>query len=97
MAADVTFFLVAYDIPDDQRRTHVAKELLNFGDRVQDSVFECHLSPARRELLEQRLRRLLVPDEDLCRLYQLCAECVPKIRNLGLGSGTSAPPDLLVI
>src|SRR5262245_31991344 len=41
------FYLIAYDIPNDQRRTKVAKTLEDFGDRVQYSVFEYGAGPAR--------------------------------------------------
>ncbi|MEW6376162.1 MAG: CRISPR-associated endonuclease Cas2, partial [Thermodesulfobacteriota bacterium] len=37
------FYVVSYDIPDDQRRIKIAKILEDFGDRVQYSVFECLL------------------------------------------------------
>ena len=48
-------FLVAYDIPDDGTRTQVANELENWGDRVQYSVFECDLDPARCLLMVEAL------------------------------------------
>jgi CRISPR-associated protein Cas2 len=39
--------LIAYDIPDDRRRTKLAKVLGKFGDRLQFSVFVTDVSPAR--------------------------------------------------
>lgn len=47
--------LIAYDIPDDHRRTRIAKTLETYGDRIQYSVFIADLRPAK--LL--RLRDLL--------------------------------------
>jgi CRISPR-associated protein Cas2 len=38
------FYLVSYDIPDDRRRTRLAKLLKDYGGRVQYSVFECLLN-----------------------------------------------------
>ena len=38
------FYLVSYDIPDDKRKTKLAKTIKDFGDRVQYSVFECLLN-----------------------------------------------------
>jgi len=39
-------YVISYDIPDDERRLKVAKILLDFGRRVQYSVFEAHLAGA---------------------------------------------------
>lgn len=39
--------LIAYDIPDDHRRTRIAKTLETYGDRIQYSVFIADLRPAK--------------------------------------------------
>ena len=50
------FYVVAYDIRDDRRRTRVAKILEDFGDRAQYSVFEMELDrPERIKALHRRL------------------------------------------
>jgi CRISPR-associated protein Cas2 len=38
------FVVVSYDITDDKRRVRMAKTLLGYGQRVQYSVFEAHLT-----------------------------------------------------
>ena len=35
------FYIVSYDMPDDKKRLKMANTLLDFGTRVQYSVFEC--------------------------------------------------------
>ena len=67
-------FVVAYDIPEDGTRNHVATELLNWGRRVQYSVFECDLEPSQAAQLEGRLREL-VSGPDKIRIYALCGTC----------------------
>ncbi|MFI8774620.1 CRISPR-associated endonuclease Cas2 [Gordonia sp. NPDC062954] len=37
--------LVAYDITEDRRRARLAALLQAWGDRIQYSVFICHLPP----------------------------------------------------
>jgi CRISPR-associated protein Cas2 len=37
------FYVVSYDIPEDRKRDRASKTLLDFGARVQYSVFECIL------------------------------------------------------
>jgi CRISPR-associated protein Cas2 len=81
------FYVVSYDIKDDIKRTNVAKILLDFGTRVQRSVFECRLD---EKLLERLIRRLerIITDEDSLRIYALCARCEGIIKIIGKGEIT---------
>jgi CRISPR-associated protein Cas2 len=69
------FVVVSYDIPDDRRRNRVCKLLKDYGERVQYSVFECLLRPEELKRLRERLKPLLVPEEDDVRFYRLCENC----------------------
>lgn len=75
-------FIVAYDIPEDGARDQVAAELLNWGRRVQYSVFECDLDQGRAAQLEARLRAL-VSGEDNIRIYPLCGSCRERVVTVG--------------
>ncbi len=67
--------LVCFDITDDRIRDQVGKALLEYGDRVQKSVFEIVLRrPEELQDIRDRLRPLLEDGDDL-RFYRLCAEC----------------------
>jgi len=66
------FIVVTYDISNDQRRLRVASEMENYGQRVQFSVFECHLSREKVVELQHRLESLIVQEEDQVRYYTLC-------------------------
>jgi CRISPR-associated protein Cas2 len=72
------FSVVCYDIPDDGKRNRVGKILEGFGERVQKSVFECDLKIEHLKLMQQKLSRVIGP-EDSIRYYHLCAECIQKI------------------
>lgn len=79
------FYLVSYDIPEDRRRVKLAKTLLDFGRRVQYSVFECLLE---RDLLEEmvgRIEGIIDEAQDSVRIYGLCADCEKVIRVIGTG------------
>ena len=39
-------YLVAYDVSDDYRRTHIAKILQHYGERLQYSVFLLRVRPS---------------------------------------------------
>lgn len=84
MNADLTRYVICYDIPDDKRRTKVAKCLDGFGDRIQYSVFEAVLDHALIDKLIGKVDDLIDPDEDQVRVYALCASCARRVRKLGL-------------
>lgn len=80
------FYLVTYDITDDQRRTKVAKILEDFGDRVQYSVFEMEIERSEQlDEMQGRLNRVIDPASDSVRIYFLCQGCRTKIEILGQG------------
>jgi CRISPR-associated protein Cas2 len=80
---NTTFYVVAYDIPDDRRRTKIHKTLSGFGQWTQFSLFECHLTDKQYLQLRQKLERHLKPDEDSLRFYALCAACLAKVETIG--------------
>ena len=68
--------LVAYDVStitaDGRKRLYqVAKACLDFGQRVQNSVFECQVDPAQWADLRHRLLTIINEDEDSIRCYFL--------------------------
>lgn len=77
------YVVVAYDIPDDRRRTKVAKVLAGHGERLQYSVFECRLTRVQFLRMREKLREMIVDDEDAVAFYFLCAEDVKKIERVG--------------
>jgi len=80
------FYLVSYDIPDDRRRTKLAKTLKDFGDRVQYSMFECILDNRLLESMRKKITDLIDKSEDSIRIYDLCADCEKKITIIGQGT-----------
>lgn len=84
MHGQVLRYVVCYDIPDNKRRTRVAKCLDGYGDRVQLSVFEALLDHVLIERLIGRLMDLIDEDEDRVRIYALCSTCTDKTRKLGI-------------
>jgi CRISPR-associated protein Cas2 len=81
-------YLVSYDIPDDRRRTKLAKTLKDFGDRVQFSVFECLLDADLLAKMTDRIRAVISEDEDSVRIYSLCGSCERAIAIIGQGQVT---------
>ena len=81
--SETSCYVIAYDIPDDRRRTKVHQILLGFGKWTQYSLFECFLSKKELVLLQAKLADHLVAKEDSVRFYPLCANCVEKVETIG--------------
>lgn len=81
--SQTTCYVVAYDIPDDKRRTKVHKILLGYGNWTQYSLFECFLSRKELLLLQAKLAEHLIAREDSVRFYPLCANCLSKVETVG--------------
>jgi CRISPR-associated protein Cas2 len=83
MRSQTTCYVIAYDIPDDKRRTKIHKILLGYGKWTQYSLFECFLSRKELVLLRAKLADHLVAQQDSVRFYPLCANCVSKVATVG--------------
>lgn len=82
-------YLISYDITDTKVRNKVAKELENYGRRVQYSVFECELSVRQYHILYQKLFGLMTNAEGNIRLYMLCPSCTSKTVQIGNVQGNA--------
>lgn len=56
---DVRRTLIAYDVTDDRRRSHLAKILGRYGDRVQYSVFVVDATPGKMVRLRTEITRTI--------------------------------------
>ena len=57
-------YLIAYDVCDDRRRSRVATILQSYGCRLQYSLFQVDISPARLERLAAQLEKEISSKED---------------------------------
>ena len=90
------FYLISYDIPDNRRRSQLAKTLKGFGTRVQYSVFEAHLTASQFEQMKQAVARVIETAEDSVRYYALCSTCVTRIEVPARGDVTANPETIVV-
>ncbi len=78
--------LITYDVntttPEGERRLRrVARACVDYGRRVQQSVFECSLTQSQMEQLRNRLLSEMDPAQDSLRIYRL-PEAVDTIREV---------------
>ena len=80
--------LITYDVKTEdkagrRRLRRVARACLDFGQRVQYSVFECEVDPAQWTALRARLIGEIDPDCDSLRFYRLGADGQRRIEHIG--------------
>jgi CRISPR-associated protein Cas2 len=76
-------WLACYDIADDSRRERLVKVLLDYGQRVQESVFWLDADEDLIERMHQRAQHAIVTAEDSLWLVPICEACAKKIEACG--------------
>ena len=80
--------IVSYDVSTisaggKKRLRKVAETCLDFGLRVQNSVFECIVDPAQWETLKDRLLSIYEEEDDSLRFYFLGANWQNRLEHYG--------------
>lgn len=88
--------LVTYDVNTEdaegkRRLRKVAKQCVNFGQRVQNSVFECLVDPAQFADLRKRLEGIIDTKADSLRFYFLGDNWKRRVDHVG--SKTTYDPE----
>ena len=81
--------LITYDVNTEdaagrKRLRMIAKEWVNYGQRVQKSVFECLLDAAQNKLLQHKLGGIMDENKDSLRFYYLGNHYQTKIEHFGV-------------
>jgi CRISPR-associated protein Cas2 len=80
--------LITYDVctltaAGQKRLRKVAKKCQDYGQRVQNSVFECIIDPARMKQLQAALEKIINPEVDSLRYYYLGDEWRTRVEHVG--------------
>jgi len=94
--------LVTYDVsvtsPEGRRRLRtIAKICLDYGMRVQNSVFECEVDPAQYAVLRDELMNAYDPEEDSLRFYLLGKKGRQRVEHFGSKPVQDLNADPLII
>ena len=93
--------LVTYDVetmsPTGEKRLRkVAKQCVNYGQRVQNSVFECIVDPAQFAELKYRLTEMIDKEKDSIRFYFLGSNWGGKIETIGVITSFNPESELII-
>lgn len=93
--------LITYDVNTETaegrtRLRKVAKQCVNYGRRVQNSVFECVLDSAQMAMLKSLLQDIIDEEKDSLRFYYLGNKYKTKIEHVGVERGISVEEVLIL-
>lgn len=93
--------LITYDVNTEnndgkKRLRHVAKICENFGQRVQNSVFECLVDPVQFTELRHRIEQEIDDNKDSLRYYFLGANWKKRVEHVG-AKETYDPEGLILV
>lgn len=85
---DKMLVLITYDVNTEtplgrKRLRQVAKQCMNYGQRVQNSVFECVLDAAKCREVQHKLEQIIDKDKDSLRFYYLGNNYKSKVVHIG--------------
>lgn len=93
--------LITYDVNTETaagktRLRKVAKQCVNYGRRVQNSVFECILDHAQSIMLKSLLADIIDEEKDSLRFYYLGNNYKTKVEHIGKDRGILADTTLIL-
>lgn len=92
----ITYDVCTTDAAGRKRLRKIAKECVNYGQRVQNSVFECILDAAQCKLLQHKLVALMDQEQDSLRFYYLGNKYQTKVEHFGANQSYEAEGVLMV-
>lgn len=93
--------LITYDVNTEdaagrKRLRLIAKQCVNYGQRVQNSVFECLLDAGQCRSLQAKLVSIMDPKRDSLRFYYLGNKFEKKVEHFGCKNSYN-PEDTLMV
>lgn len=95
------YILVTYDVSTTTpagkaRLRRAAKACLDYGQRVQNSVFECKVDPAQLVTLKNRLFEIINVETDSLRFYHLGSNWHHRVEHHGAKQGYDVDGPLIL-
>lgn len=94
--------LITYDVNTEdtsgrKRLRKVAKTCVNYGQRVQNSVFECTIDPAQFVKVKSQLDSIIDHEKDSLRFYLLGKNWVRRVEIIGRDGAYNPESDVLLL
>ena len=92
----ITYDVNTGDAAGRRRLRQIARQCVNCGQRVQNSVFECMLDAAQCKVLQAKLLSIMDTERDSLRFYYLGKRYETKIEHFG-AKQTYLPEEALIL
>ncbi|MDR0880132.1 MAG: CRISPR-associated endonuclease Cas2 [Clostridioides sp.] len=93
--------IICYDVNTETKegRTRLrklAKECVNYGQRVQNSVFECNIDEAKFRQVQDKMLKIIDYNLDSLRFYRLGNQYKSKIEHYGVDRSFDVTNPLII-
>lgn len=97
---DKMLILITYDVNTETsagkaRLRKVAKQCVNYGQRVQNSVFECNMDATQFRQVKAILENIIDKEKDSLRFYNLGNQYKSKVEHMGIKPGFDVTETLI--
>jgi len=97
----IMLVLITYDVNTQtplgrKRLRQVAKQCVNYGQRVQNSVFECVLDAAKCREVQYKLEKIIDKETDSLRFYYLGNNYQGKVQHIGAKESFDVESPLII-
>lgn len=92
----ITYDVSTVDAKGRKRLRQVAKQCVNVGQRVQNSVFECNMDAAKCREIQHKLESIIDKEKDSLRFYYLGNNYKNKVEHIGIKPSFDLEDTLLV-
>jgi len=96
MLVVITYDVNTEDAGGKKRLRQVAKQCVNYGRRVQNSVFECVIDTAKCREVQNKLENIIDKEKDSLRFYYLGNNYQNKVEHIGAKSSFDVEGILMV-
>jgi CRISPR-associated protein Cas2 len=79
----ITYDVCTEDNSGKKRLRNVAKQCQNYGQRVQNSVFECLIDPSQLAQIKNNLEEIIDNEKDSLRFYYLGNNWKSRVEHIG--------------
>ena len=89
--------IVAYDIADPRRLSKIAKLMLDYGKRVQKSIFEVSVTPPVFRQMKARVEDIVEYEKDGVKYFSLCEKCAGTVEIIGKGNFVDTDAEFCIL
>lgn len=93
----ITYDVETISVQGRKRLRKVARVCTDYGQRVQNSVFEMNIYPEDLVQIKNKLLEIIDPDKDSVRIYNLGKNWQRKVETMGVDESYNPESDLLIV